>query len=259
MKIKHNILLPVLLLITFNTFAQVKIGTNPNTISANVNLEVESAANSKFVITKDSSKVGVGTNAPTSKLDINGKLRVRDVPQSSTNNLVPLYADTNGNIVTGPIDNTYLIDIKYSTKSGNNIAVGSNGAWMTTTTYLLPLNKENSISIPAGKTGVISVDYGAWGDDNGTATAGSVNPGLVIEYSMDGGTTWAELYRLATNYYNVTGSSIERWNLNFSNEFPIISGANRIVKFRLKAFSPDSVGPTHFIGWYIKTTLMLNP
>ncbi len=238
--------------------AQVKIGTNPNTISTNVNLEVESAAASKFVVTKDSAKVGVGTATPTAKLDVNGKLRVRDVPQSATNSLVPLYADSNGNVVTGPADNTYLIDIKYSINTGGNVVVASNGAWTTTTSYLLPLNSVNSINIPAGKTGSISVDYGAWGDDNSFATAGSINPGLIIEYSVDGGTNWSELYRLATNYNNIT-SSIERWNLNFSNQYPITSGVNRNVKFRLKAFSPDSVGPTQYIGWYIKTTLMLNP
>ncbi|WP_370895956.1 hypothetical protein [Chryseobacterium gossypii] len=49
------------------------------------------------MVIKDDGKVGIGTAAPAEKLDVNGKLIVRDIPTltNSTNNTI-LISDTNG-------------------------------------------------------------------------------------------------------------------------------------------------------------------
>ncbi len=60
------------------TIAQVKIGQNPTTIQNNTNLEVESSSGSRFVVSKDSSKVGIGTSTPGAKLDVLGKVKISD-------------------------------------------------------------------------------------------------------------------------------------------------------------------------------------
>lgn len=57
-------------IITLNTYADVKIGTNPTTISTNANLEVEATNGSKVLIDKDNGRVGVGTTTPTHPLHV---------------------------------------------------------------------------------------------------------------------------------------------------------------------------------------------
>lgn len=55
-----------------DVFAQVKIGSNPTTISTNNNLEVESDNGPKVVILKTNGRVGVGTDAPGARLHVQG-------------------------------------------------------------------------------------------------------------------------------------------------------------------------------------------
>ncbi len=58
--------------------AQVKIGANPTSINSNALLEIEPSTNSKFIVTKDSAKVGIGTASPVAKLDVIGKVKITD-------------------------------------------------------------------------------------------------------------------------------------------------------------------------------------
>ncbi|WP_353718696.1 tail fiber domain-containing protein [Dyadobacter sp. 676] len=51
-------------------FAQVKIGTSPTTISANVNLEVQATNNHRTVIRQDNGFVGIGTITPNAHLNV---------------------------------------------------------------------------------------------------------------------------------------------------------------------------------------------
>lgn len=67
---KKNILMLFLSLNVLNLDAQIKIGSNTKNISNNANLEVEASAGRTFVVTKDSSKVGVGTISPTHLMHI---------------------------------------------------------------------------------------------------------------------------------------------------------------------------------------------
>lgn len=55
-----------------SVFAQVKIGSNPTTISPNSNLEVEAGNGSKTVIQKDNGRVGVNTSTPVGQLHVVG-------------------------------------------------------------------------------------------------------------------------------------------------------------------------------------------
>ncbi len=59
-----------LLFTSTTVLAQVKIGSNPTVIGANENLEVEDASGTKTVVTKDKGFVGIGTNAPISRLHV---------------------------------------------------------------------------------------------------------------------------------------------------------------------------------------------
>jgi hypothetical protein len=61
----------VLLLKSAQVSAQVKIGSNPATITSNTNLEVEATNGSKTVISKNNGFIGVNTTAPTALVDIN--------------------------------------------------------------------------------------------------------------------------------------------------------------------------------------------
>lgn len=67
---KKNILILFLSLNVLNIYSQLKVGSNPKTISNNINLEVESSTGRNFVITRDSSKVGVGTVSPSHLMHI---------------------------------------------------------------------------------------------------------------------------------------------------------------------------------------------
>lgn len=57
-------------LITLNSYADVKIGANPTSISSNATLEVEATNGSKVLIDKANGRVGVGTTAPTNPLHV---------------------------------------------------------------------------------------------------------------------------------------------------------------------------------------------
>lgn len=48
--------------------AQLKVGNNPKTISSNTYFDLESTNGNRFVISKDSAKVGIGTTSPTNLL-----------------------------------------------------------------------------------------------------------------------------------------------------------------------------------------------
>ena len=78
----------------FQANAQVKVGSNPTTISSNANLEVEATNASKTVITKDLGRLGVNTTSPTTTLDVNGNARVQTAAENSASiKTVKLDAD----------------------------------------------------------------------------------------------------------------------------------------------------------------------
>ena len=75
-----KIIILIFTIVAFKTNAQVKVGSNPTTINSNANLQVESASGQQFIITRDSTKVGIGTLVPSARLhvvDNSGKMPLR--------------------------------------------------------------------------------------------------------------------------------------------------------------------------------------
>lgn len=81
------------IILSFYAKAQIKIGSNPKTIQTNTNFQVESTTGNQFVITKDSSKVGIGTLTPAASLDVIGKVKITDGTEGNGKVLV---SDANG-------------------------------------------------------------------------------------------------------------------------------------------------------------------
>lgn len=69
---KHWLIAGTFLLVFNSLTAQVKIGSNPTTITATTNLETEATDGTKTVIRKDNGYVGIGTNAPSGILHVSG-------------------------------------------------------------------------------------------------------------------------------------------------------------------------------------------
>lgn len=83
----------------FNLNAQMKVGNNPTTIHANSNVQVQSTAGNQFTITRDSSRVGIGTLTPTNPLHIlstANPLRIEGLQSGNMTSDSILVTDTNG-------------------------------------------------------------------------------------------------------------------------------------------------------------------
>ncbi|WP_031529899.1 tail fiber domain-containing protein [Dyadobacter crusticola] len=108
----------VVLTAVSTSFAQVKIGANPTTISANANLDVEDNSGGHMVVLKNGN-VGVGIAAPTVKLNVqNGNLSVNQGPVNTFGTGVQAAASFG----TGNANNGW-----YSISVGqNNVASGQN-------------------------------------------------------------------------------------------------------------------------------------
>jgi hypothetical protein len=65
-----KIILLFLALAALNLNAQMKVGANPTTINSNANIQVEATTGQQFIITRDSSKVGIGTLVPSARLHV---------------------------------------------------------------------------------------------------------------------------------------------------------------------------------------------
>jgi hypothetical protein len=75
-----KIILLFLALAALNLNAQMKVGANPTTINSNANIQVEATTGQQFIVTRDSSKVGIGTLVPSARLhvvDNSGKMPLR--------------------------------------------------------------------------------------------------------------------------------------------------------------------------------------
>jgi hypothetical protein len=68
-----RILITFILTISISSlFSQLKIGKNPKIVEANTYLQIESDVNRQVVVTKDSSKIGIGTLSPNFSLEMIG-------------------------------------------------------------------------------------------------------------------------------------------------------------------------------------------
>lgn len=96
-------------------------------------------------------QVGVGTTNPTKDLDINGELRIRNVP-TSTNSTDVLTVDTDGNVQKFE---TFLL-------SEVNSLVATNNVDFTTpdgTVDNVDLNLSTTVTIPANTEAIVIITY----------------------------------------------------------------------------------------------------
>ncbi|PWJ52747.1 hypothetical protein CLV98_1325 [Dyadobacter jejuensis] len=78
-----KIILFILLLANGLSYAQVKVGSNPTSITPNVNLEVEATNGSKVVIKQDNGSMGIGTTTTPAQLNVEGNIKIVDGNQGT--------------------------------------------------------------------------------------------------------------------------------------------------------------------------------
>lgn len=108
--------------------------------------------NTEKVRVTSAGNVGIGTSAPTSTLDVNGALRVRSIP-TTTSPTGLLTADTNGNVSSF---NNYLptdVDGVVAT------APVDYSVTVATTVNNINLGLSTSVTIPANKSCIIMITY----------------------------------------------------------------------------------------------------
>jgi hypothetical protein len=100
-------------------------------------------------------QVGIGTVSPTKELDVNGQLRVRNLPTVNNSTLL-LTTDVNGNL-TKNTSALLLIDTQID-QATNNIDYTPNSTGLNIRNDI-NLGLSNTISIPAGVRATIITNY----------------------------------------------------------------------------------------------------
>jgi len=227
------------------------------TSGSDTNLVLGANNTPKVTIFNDG-KMGIGSIFPsqpaTASLDIDGGIRMRTVP-TANGSLKSLYTDNSGNVVTNNTGKT-IVDMIYSYKLGNNVQISSTGTWASTQRFVLPLNKTNSYTIPAGRSGLVQLFFGCWGDN--ATLSGSSNPSIEVQYSLDNGSTWTLLENVSQTF-NPSSTIPFRFSLNYSTVYNFSAAASSsTVSFRLRAYNPDGTFAPAYIGWYLSSTYLLD-
>ena len=85
------------------SLGQIEIGSNPATISADINLEVEATNGDKTVFKQDNGFVGIGTITPTANLQVQaGNLSVSNAVDNTFLTERSAQPPLAGTIATGP-------------------------------------------------------------------------------------------------------------------------------------------------------------
>lgn len=99
------------------------------------------------------SQVGINTTTPTKTLDVNGELRVRTLPSSSSVTQA-LYADNDGNVVTS---NKYVLTESEAAIASNPVDQYLTGGGTIVNNINLGLSL--SVFVPANKTCMVQINY----------------------------------------------------------------------------------------------------
>lgn len=144
---KYSIFL-IFLLLNLSVFSQFKIGSNNKSFSSNVFLEIESTSGKKVVVSKDSAKVGIGTNTPTETLEIIGTIKIKDGTQGYGK---ILKSDSNGKASWQNQTNTFDSTTSSNglTQNGKELKLG--GALTGATT--ITTSSSNTLSLSGLSTG----------------------------------------------------------------------------------------------------------
>lgn len=182
-----------------NANAQVKVGSNPATIQPTSNLEVEGSVGgsiSKMAVTKDSSKVGIGTTSPTNKLHViagSNPVRIEGL-SNGTGTETFLTIDANG-IVKKQALNLTIPTVRVIARRSANWNAASNGALLAVPLDVTDINDGNFNTSTATYTVPSTAVYQISGFLDMTTTGSSVaisfyaiiNGGRVLLNDLSGG------------------------------------------------------------------------
>lgn len=97
-------------------------------------------------------QVGINTTTPTETLDVNGTLRVRDIPTSNSNSTF-LTTNLDGNVTQSSFFTLFKVEFDTATSNVDATVSGIN------TVNNIDLGLTNTITIPANKEALIITNY----------------------------------------------------------------------------------------------------
>jgi hypothetical protein len=156
-----------------------------NNVASNDNVTISDA---RMTIVSDG-KIGIGTNAPSQLLDINGQIRIRGGSPAAGRVLV---SDANG---VGSWSNSFSV-----TNATGTLPVGSGGTGQTTLTA-------NKILVGNGTTGVLQPTNLHWDNTNSRLGIGTASPSVQLDIRGTGG----DAFRVYHGSYS-HGIVIDPWN-----------------------------------------------
>ncbi len=171
-----NFIFVISILLTFSTHAQIKVGSNPTSISTNTYLEVESTNSNRFVVTKDSSKVGIGTLTPTAQLEVVGKVKISDGTQGTGK----LFSSNTSGVGSWVSANSVVSEPWYSTASNVGATSNSDNIYQNGNVGIKDNNPTSTLDVNGSMavkySGISATSYTITNQDyyllyNGTANA----------------------------------------------------------------------------------------
>jgi hypothetical protein len=116
----------LLMFVANQLFSQMKVGSNPKVIKTNTYFEIESLSGKRFVVSKDSAKVGVGIDSASHRLHIvdsvQDPIRIYGLKSGSTTDSILVI--TNGGLVrrvnTNSIKKEPWLDAATNTEASSN-------------------------------------------------------------------------------------------------------------------------------------------
>ncbi len=182
-------ILAVSTLFALHANGQVKIGSNPSSINSNAHLDIESNMGSRFIVTKDSSKVGIGTLTPTAKLDVAGKVKITDGTQGNGKLFV---SDASGvgswtapsSVVSGLISEPW-----YSTATNSGATLNTENVYQMANVGIKTNTPGSTLSVN-GSLGTnyntITGNYTILNDDYYISYEGTVNANISLPIGASG-------------------------------------------------------------------------
>lgn len=186
MKNTRNIILTILLFKVFIANAQLKVGVNPTTISSNANLQVESSIGNQVIITRDSSRIGIGTLTPSNPLHVvssSNPLRLVGLQSGAISDSI-LVSDANGvvkQISSSRFSSTSNTQPWFSSTTNTGATSNTENIYQMGRVGIGTSNPSNNLQInsPNSST-LISLGFTMTGVDRGfdLGVSGAANQGL---------------------------------------------------------------------------------
>ncbi len=226
----------------------LKIGLNADGPNAIIN-QVENANLSFFTYNSErltilgDGKIGIGTNAPTALLDVNGSLRFRN---GATNNYV-LKSDANGNATWQALnDDNPTNEIQDLSLTGNTLSLSNDATTVDLSAYIDNTDEQNlsisghDLTIDNGNTITLpdNVDDADADTTNELISSATLN-GNNLEITDAGGTKTVDLSSFDNSTMNINDADAdptnELQNLSVNNGNLEISDGNAIPLSDLSA------------------------